>query len=104
MDIELSEYEVLPIILDMVRENKIEICHILLELHDNGIAADYRDLVLALEKTQFFMYSKEILFCGFCAEYSFLHSSCFEQYGVSQDSILYTMQEQHDTALNLRVV
>lgn len=94
MDIEKSEYSVLPRILDMVQDKRLAVCHVLLELHDNGSPNDYYGILLALERAGFYMYSKELLYCGYCAEYSFIHKSCFEQYGLSMDNILYTFENQ----------
>lgn len=95
MDIEGWEFETLNAFLNSteITERKSPFCQILTELHEAmgyNLEAWIR-LFENLEKRGFRLFSKEAnLACTVCYEFSFLHMSCFEPYGLQKNATIVT--------------
>ena len=77
-----TEFEILPA---LIERKKPIACHILMEVHAEG-PWQIVDLHRKLSKAGYYLYSYELngykLYRNLC-EFSFLHKSCFDQYGVT---------------------
>lgn len=86
MDIESFEFTALPPVLlsELVSNGKV--CQVLVELHST--VSSWKSLQDQLEKTGFILFYKEAnMYCPSCYEYSYIHKSCLEQYGLQNEVV-----------------
>lgn len=90
LDIEAAEMKVIPTVLRL--SANITICQILTEVHGSN-TLEWRHLMTAYENAEFYLFSREAnVNCSpwkACIEYSHIHKSCFDQYGVSSKDVLF---------------
>lgn len=94
MDIESWEFDSLDGFFGSVEMNdeKSPVCQLLVEFHfTNGRLETWLEMFEKLERKGFRMFSKEAnMYCPQCFEYSYIHISCCEQYGLIKDAIFTT--------------
>lgn len=81
MDVEGAEHKTLIPFLEEYR-----VCQIFLELH--GSTSNHTQLLRKVATLDYALFSYEPnAYCSFCCEYSFIHLSCMERYGVSMSTL-----------------
>lgn len=95
MDIEQWEFEALDGFFNAtdISDESSSICQFMAEFHPWGLGSDPKAWLHALEQLErkgFMMFSSEAAVWPGCYEYSFIHLSCFRQYGLKEDSVNVT--------------
>ena len=91
--IDFSEYAFFQSVLKRNVDPVTPICHILVEIH-SGEGFDgkaFNDLFSLIESSNYLLYAQEILYCpdAPCSEYSFIHKSCLQEYGLEKEDRLH---------------
>lgn len=81
IDIEANEYKAMPPFLNSTFISNNKVCQIFIEMHK--YVGQWKSLQAQLEKSGFLMFYKEAnMMCPSCYEYSYIHQSCLNRYGV----------------------
>lgn len=87
MDIEGAEEYAVPAFFEGANETSTPACQLMMETH-NGVD-DWRRPLKYLDSRGFLLFSKEFNEqCGVCAEFSFVHMTCLEKYGLTLANVV----------------